>query len=354
MTAECRGRDARQFTHCGSVRLMTTPAPRAADRPDARPAPARARARLWFPRQHGAWAMLAVPLLLGIAATAGSAWHLLLAVAAVAGYLAAATAQAWLRARRRPDYVPSLAVYGGIFAIAGLVLVVAFPALLLSAVVVVPAGALVVGGARPGTPRDLANSLAQTAIALVLVPAAGLVSGAWDASVVVVATAVAGGYLVGTVLVVRSVIRERGNRGFAALSVGFHVACAIVAASDDRLAVRRVLRRAHGSGDRASARRAARCRRPAAAAPDPRRHRRDRRLDDPRDPGIRRSVLGSDLRRRRRAAPVRCRSRSPAAVPVTEPPESLRPDATIRPAPSRHLVRGPSAPPRRPRCRDPR
>ncbi len=173
--------------------------------------------------------MLAVPLLLGIAATAGSAWHLLLAVAAVAGYLAAATAQAWLRARRRPDYVPSLAVYGGIFAIAGLVLVVAFPALLLSAVVVVPAGALVVGGARPGTPRDLANSLAQTAIALVLVPAAGLVSGAWDASVVVVATAVAGGYLVGTVLVVRSVIRERGNRGFAALSVGFHVACAIVA-----------------------------------------------------------------------------------------------------------------------------
>ena len=53
--------------------------------------------------------MLAVPLLLGIAATAPSAWHLLLAVAALAGYLAAATAQAWLRARRRPSFVPSLA-----------------------------------------------------------------------------------------------------------------------------------------------------------------------------------------------------------------------------------------------------
>jgi hypothetical protein len=40
---------------------------------------------------------------------------------------------------------------------------------------------------------------------------------------------VATGYLVGTVLVVRSVIRERGNRGFVALSVGFHAAFLAVA-----------------------------------------------------------------------------------------------------------------------------
>lgn len=174
--------------------------------------------------------MLAVPLLLGIAATALSPWHLVLAVAALAGYLAAATAQAWLRARRRPSFVPSLAVYGGTFAVAGLVLLAAFPTLALSAVVVVPAGALVIGGARPGTPRDLVNSLAQTAIALVLVPAAAHVSGAWEAEAVILATLVATGYLVGTVLLVRSVIRERGNRGFVALSVGFHAAFAVAAA----------------------------------------------------------------------------------------------------------------------------
>jgi len=175
--------------------------------------------------------MLAVPLLLGIAATAPSAWHVVLAGAALAGYLAAATTQAWLRARRRPSFVPSLAVYGGLLAASGLVLLAAFPTLALSAIVVVPAGALVLGGARPGTPRDLVNSLAQTAIALVLVPAAGYVSGAWDANAVVVATAIAAGYLVGTVLVVRSVIRQRGNWAFAALSVGFHAACTIAAAA---------------------------------------------------------------------------------------------------------------------------
>jgi len=190
-------------------------------------APARA---LWFPHQHGAWAMLAVPLLLGIAATAPSPWHLALAVAAIAGYLAAATAQAWLRARRRPSFVPSLALYGGVFAAAGTLLVLAFPALLLAAVVVVPAGALVIGGARPGTLRDLGTSLAQAAIALVLAPAAAHLSGAWEADAVLRATFVAAGYLVGTVFLVRSVIRERGNRSFLALSVGFHAALVLVAA----------------------------------------------------------------------------------------------------------------------------
>lgn len=192
-----------------------------------RVAPART---LWLPHQHGAWAMLAVPLLLGTAATALSWWHLVLAVAALAGYLAAATTQAWLRSRRRPSFVPSLALYGGLFAVAGLVLLVAMPALALSAVVVIPAGALVFGGARPGTPRDLANSLAQTAIALVLVPAAGYVSRAWELDAVIRATVVAAGYLIGTVLVVRSVIRERGNSGFVGLSVGFHAAFLAVAA----------------------------------------------------------------------------------------------------------------------------
>jgi len=167
--------------------------------------------------------MLALPLLVGVAAVGATAWHGVLAVAALVGYLEAATVQAWLRARRRPSFVPSLVLYGAVFAASAVALVVAFPALLLLGVVLVPAGLVVIAGARPGTRRDLANSLGQTAIALALVPAAAIVSGAWDGPLVVAATAVAGGYLVGVVLVVRSVIRERGNRAFAAGSVGFHL-----------------------------------------------------------------------------------------------------------------------------------
>ncbi len=47
-------------------------------------------------------------------------------------------------------------------------------------VVVVPAGIVVFQGARPGTRRDLANSFAQVAQVLVLVPAAAYVSGEVD------------------------------------------------------------------------------------------------------------------------------------------------------------------------------
>lgn len=178
---------------------------------------------VWLPRQHGAWAMLLVPFLLGVAASRPNAWQLVLAAAALTGYLTSATLQAWGRARRPPDYRAPIGVYGAVFAVTGLILIVVFPPLLLSLVVVVPTAIVVFQGARPGTRRDLANSLAQVAQVLVLVPAAAYVSGAVDVDGVVAYTVVAAAYLVGTVLVVRSVLRERGNVTFGTLSVGFHV-----------------------------------------------------------------------------------------------------------------------------------
>jgi len=167
--------------------------------------------------------MLLVPLLVGMAVSRPAPWHLVLAGAALTAYLASASVQAWSRARRPRAYRAPIAIYGGLFAILGLTLVVAFPVLLLTLVIAGPAAVLVLGGARPGTPRDLANSLAQVVQALVLVPAAAFVSGSFEVGPVVTATAVAAGYLIGTVLVVRSVLRERGNDTFAALSIGFHV-----------------------------------------------------------------------------------------------------------------------------------
>ena len=198
----------------------------ASERPEQRRVATR---HVWLPRQHGAWAMLLVPFLLGVAASRPSAWQLVLAGAALAGYLTSATLQAWARARRPPAYRPPIVVYGAVFAVLGLILVVAFPALLLSIVIVVPAGIIVFRGARPGTRRDLANSLALVAQVLVLVPAAAMVSGEIDIAPVAAYTAVAAAYLVGTVLVVRSVLRERGNIAFVGLSVSFHMVVTMLA-----------------------------------------------------------------------------------------------------------------------------
>jgi len=173
--------------------------------------------------------MLALPLLLGVAASRPSAWQLVLAGAALAGYLTSSTLQAWTRARRAPEYRRPILVYGVAFAILGLVLVIAFPPIVLTLIVALPAALVVFQGARPGTRRDLANSVAQVAQALVLVPAAAYVSGEFEVGRIVPYSAVAAAYLLGTVLVVRSVLRERANAAFAALSVGFHAAVTVLA-----------------------------------------------------------------------------------------------------------------------------
>jgi hypothetical protein len=190
---------------------------------------ARPATRQWLPHQHGAWAMLAVPFVLGIAASRPGPWHLVLAATSVLGYLASATGQPWLRARRRDAFIVPLVVYGAGFGVLGLALVVAFPALLATLVVLGPTTALIVAGAKPGTRRDLVNSLAQSGQAVVLVPAAAWVSGAFDPARAAIATAVGAAYLLGTVLVVRSVLRERNSSAFTALSVGFHAVLAVPA-----------------------------------------------------------------------------------------------------------------------------
>jgi hypothetical protein len=175
--------------------------------------------------------MLLLPVLLGVAASRPDHWQLAVAGVALAAYLASATAQTWSRTRRPREYRLPIVVYGSIATVPGALLLVAFPPLALAGLVVVPTAALVFRGARPGTRRDLANSLAQVAQSLVLVPVAAWVSGDWDPVPVATYTLIAAGYQLGVVLVVRSVLRERGNEAFLAMSVGFHallVAAAMV------------------------------------------------------------------------------------------------------------------------------
>jgi hypothetical protein len=173
--------------------------------------------------------MLLLPFLLGIAASRFDPWQLVLACVALSGYVASATLQTWTRARRPVAYRAPLVMWGTAFVSLGLVLVVVFPVLLASLLVLAPAAAVVYNGARPGLRRGLSNSLAQVAQALVLVPAAAVVSGQFEATAVWVATAVAAVYLVGTVLVVRSVLREREHPAFAALAAAFHAVAFVLA-----------------------------------------------------------------------------------------------------------------------------
>lgn len=201
----------------------------------ARPAQKKHRSlRLWIPNQHGAWAMLVLPL--GVGALRGELGlvHLWLLIAWLVAYLAYFATTVWLRSGRKPRYVRPVQVYGGALAVVGGGLLVAEPQLLRWGVVFAPllAASLVFSARR--AERALTNDvLTIVATSLMAVIAYGLGSpddGAWlpGASHAPgwALAAAAAAYLVGTALYVKTMIRERGNRVMFAASVTYHVGVA--------------------------------------------------------------------------------------------------------------------------------
>ena len=187
------------------------------------------RAR-WVPREHGAWAILAVPFLLGIAAAGAVPAHALLAVAAVSAYLFSVSAVEWLRRRQEADRRPAT-VFGVMLAASGIPLLAWWPELLVVGGAVTVLAGVAVALTLSGHPRSVLVSLVEIGQAVALVPAAATVAGSLGEPATWHAAVAAAIYLVGTVLLVRSMIRARGNPWFVAGSIGFHALGAVVAAA---------------------------------------------------------------------------------------------------------------------------
>lgn len=174
--------------------------------------------------------MLTAPLLVGIVA-GGPAWvHIPLAAFWFVGYFAFFATSLWLKARRRPRYWPPVRAYGLAAALLGLLVVLLEPRLLWWApVFVLPLGVgLAAAAARHE--RDLLAGLTTVvgSCLMTLVAhdagAGGIDLRAWLLALVLAL------YFLGTVFYVKSAIRERGNKQFLALSIGYHVGAAAVAA----------------------------------------------------------------------------------------------------------------------------
>ncbi|MER7762196.1 YwiC-like family protein [Streptomyces sp. NPDC097619] len=197
-----------------------------------------------MPDQHGAWAMLAVPFLLGVFLGRPSPAHLPLAAAWFAGYVTVFHGQQWLRLRRHSRNPRAAArhvrpglVSAAVLAACGPPLVPAHPWLLLAAAAALPFLAVNTLYAWRNRERALLNGLAA------VVPACGML---------LVALRLGGGtlaegwrpalacllYFGGTVPYVKTMIRERNSAGYRRASVAFHaVALALAARLDPWLAV---------------------------------------------------------------------------------------------------------------------
>lgn len=177
----------------------------------------------WIPNQHGAWAMLAAPLLVGILG-GGFAWvDLPLAAFWFVGYFAFFATSLWLKARRRAKWWPPVRAYSIAAGALGLVVAAMRPDLL----VWIPAFILPLGvglwAAAARRERDLLAGITTVVGSGLMTVVAydagstGSLDRGWQLALVQFL------YFAGTVSYVKSAIRERGNRGFLALSVGFHL-----------------------------------------------------------------------------------------------------------------------------------
>lgn len=181
-----------------------------------------------MPNQHGAWAMLATPLGVGILAGSAQWIHIPLTLFWFLGYFAFFATTLWLKSGRRERLRRPAATYSVAAAAAGLTVWAFQPGIVRwAALFVVPLGVGMLAASRHRE-RSVLAGLATTVGSCLMTPvaydagivAAGMPAPQWAR--VWVLTAVLAAYFGGTVLYVKSLIRERGSTRHLALSVGWH------------------------------------------------------------------------------------------------------------------------------------
>jgi hypothetical protein len=180
----------------------------------------------WIPDQHGAWAMLLAPVLVGSLIGDTSWWHLLLAVAWLSSYGTYFAATRWLRSGRRARYRPPLLGHAALLVVLGGGLLIARPGLLRWAPVyaVLLAVSLVCSHRRAD--RSWLNDVVTVlAASLMTVVAAGLDGPAPGDSWI--AAGLLAAYFLGTVPYVKTMIRDRGKPRTYRISLGYHAALLI-------------------------------------------------------------------------------------------------------------------------------
>ena len=190
--------------------------------------------------------MLIVPFAVG-ALDAGPSWrHLPLLFAWLVGYFAFFAAGLWLRSRGKRRYWPPVRTYGVLTVVFGLVVIVVQPDVLHWAVVFLPLLAFSLWCSWRRADRSLLNDgVTVLAACLMTVVAAGfgerlgepgtpgLAGLAWlpgaDQGRTWVLAGLLLAYFAGTVLYVKTMIRDRGHVGRYRLSVMYHVAVCVPA-----------------------------------------------------------------------------------------------------------------------------
>ncbi|MBP6997781.1 MAG: YwiC-like family protein [Phycicoccus sp.] len=181
----------------------------------------------WIPNQHGAWAMLATPLLVGILASQPRWVHLPLTAFWFVGYFAFFATGLWLKSRRKPRYWPPVRTYAAAATLLGALTLALDPGLIRWApLFVLPLGIGLIASARRDE-RSLWSGVATSAGSALMTLVAYDAGAGTDLHRAWILTGILAAYFVGTVLYVKTMIRERDEPTYHWLSMLAHGAATV-------------------------------------------------------------------------------------------------------------------------------
>lgn len=183
----------------------------------------------YIPNQHGAWAMLAVPYLLGVLAGVPRPIHILLFAAWLLAYLFCFPLLQWIKTGRRDRYQAPVWLYGSLLLPSGIALAVLEPMLLLYGAALLPLFAVNGLYARMNRERTVVNDLTAIVQFSSVIYPAYYVGGGTDWLLATELFAVSLLYFTGTVYYVKTMIREKGNPLYYLGSVAYHALLVIAA-----------------------------------------------------------------------------------------------------------------------------
>lgn len=217
------------------MNTTTTPQPHEPRPADRATTARRTTARDWIPDQPGAWAMALLPALAGMIVGGSNATTVWLFAAWMLCYCVQFTAARWIRSRFARRYLPPAVVYTVLLAAAGLPFVIVHPGVLWWAPLYLVLAALSFAAAWLRRERTLWGNavaiVAACAMAMVVASFGTLANGATLPALAnggLPATVVFLLVQFGSVLFVKTMIRERGNRTYLLASWGWHAVLAAV------------------------------------------------------------------------------------------------------------------------------
>ena len=193
----------------------------------------------WLSDQHGAWTMMALPPLLGWALSFTFSWLVILMFLAWAmAFQMFSAVCLWVKtpAKRRSRIVPAIITYGVLAAVPGITLLAMRPQLLWWAIAFAPLASSAIYLVWQGRERSLGARAASILAGSIMGPVAfslatadgsphAVTAHAWAACVVFAL------HYVGTVPLVRSMIRGRKDPRWALGATLHHAGCLVVVAA---------------------------------------------------------------------------------------------------------------------------